>query len=71
VPFFLLALTLGRISRYVILAYFSASYGKRITALITEHEHSLVVTAIVVVFAATGVSLYFRGNARASVRRVN
>jgi undecaprenyl-diphosphatase len=68
---FLLALTLGRISRYMILAYFSARYGKQIIALITEHGHPVALTVIVVVFAATAVSFYFWGKARASVKRVN
>jgi membrane protein DedA with SNARE-associated domain len=68
---FLLALTLGRISRYVILAYFSARYGKQIIALITEHGYPIVSTVIMVVFAATAVSFYFWRRARSSVRRVN
>lgn len=68
---FLLALTLGRISRYMILAYLSARYGKQIIALITEHGHPVALTVIVVVFAATAVSFYFWGKARASVKRVN
>jgi membrane protein YqaA with SNARE-associated domain len=68
---FLLALTLGRTLRYVILAYFSARYGKHIIALITEHGHPVVVTAIMVVFFATAASFYFWGKTRASVRHVN
>jgi membrane protein YqaA with SNARE-associated domain len=68
---FLFALTLGRISRYMILAYFSARYGKKIIAFIAQHGHPVLLTVIVVVLAATAVSFYFWGKARASVRREN
>ncbi len=36
---FLAALTLGRISRYMILAYLAARYGRQIIAFIAEHGH--------------------------------
>jgi len=52
----------------MILAYFSARYGKKIIAFIVEHGHLVLVTIIVVVIAAAAVSLYFWGKARASVR---
>ena len=68
---FLLALMLGRLSRYMTLAYFSARYGKQIIALIAKHGHPVVWTAIMVVFAATAVSFYFWGKARANVKHVN
>jgi len=55
----------------MILAYFSARYGKKIIAFITEHGHPVLLTVIVVVFAATAVSFYFWGNARVSVRHEN
>jgi len=36
---FLVALTLGRISRYMILAYLAARYGRQIIAFIAQHGH--------------------------------
>ena len=60
---FLAALTLGRTSRYLILAYLAARYGRQIIAFIAEHGHPVVVAIIVVVLATAAVVLYFwRGN---------
>jgi membrane protein YqaA with SNARE-associated domain len=56
---FLAALTLGRISRFMILAYLAARYGKQIIAFIAEHGHPVVVAIIVVLLATAAVVLYF------------
>jgi membrane protein YqaA with SNARE-associated domain len=56
---FLAALTLGRISRYVILAYLAASYGRQIIAFIAEHGHPVIVGVIVVLIATAAVVFYF------------
>lgn len=56
---FLAALTLGRISRFMILAYLAARYGKQIIAFIAEHGHPVVVAIIVALLAAATVVLYF------------
>jgi membrane protein YqaA with SNARE-associated domain len=56
---FLAALTLGRISRFMILAYLAARYGKQIMAFIAEHGHPVVVAIVVVLLATAAVVLYF------------
>ncbi len=56
---FLAALTLGRISRYLILAYLAARYGRQIIAFIAEHGHPVVVAIFVVLLATAAVVLYF------------
>jgi membrane protein YqaA with SNARE-associated domain len=56
---FLAALSLGRICRFMILAYLAARYGKQIIAFIAEHGHPVVVAIIVVLLAAAAVVLYF------------
>jgi membrane protein YqaA with SNARE-associated domain len=55
---FLLALTLGRISRYLILAYLAARYGRQIIAFIAGHSHPVVV-AILLLLVATAAALYY------------
>jgi membrane protein YqaA with SNARE-associated domain len=62
---FLAALALGRISRYMILAYLAARYGRRIIAFIRVHGHPVALAIIVVLLAAAAVVFYFWGGARA------
>ena len=61
---FLAALALGRISRYMILAYLAARYGRRIIAFIRVHGHPAALVIIVVLLAAAAVVFYFWGGAR-------
>ena len=56
---FLAALTLGRISRYLMLAYLAARYGRQIIAFIAEHGHPVVVGIILLLLATAAVVLYF------------
>ena len=56
---FLAALTLGRFSRYMILAYLAARYGRQIIAFITKHGHPVVVGIIVALIATAAVVFYF------------
>jgi membrane protein YqaA with SNARE-associated domain len=56
---FLAALTLGRILRYLILAYLAARYGRQIIAFIAEHAHPVVAAIIVMLMATAAVFLYF------------
>ena len=65
---FLVALTLGRIPRYMILAYLAARYGRQIIAFIASHGHPIVVTIIVVLIATAAVVFYFRGGGRKAKR---
>jgi len=54
---FLLAITLGRIVRYLILAYLAARYGRKMLPLLLQHGHPAV--AAVVGLAVTAVLVYF------------
>ena len=56
---FLAVLTLGRISRYLILAFLAARYGRQIIAFLAEHRHPVVVAIIVVLIATAAMLFYF------------
>jgi membrane protein YqaA with SNARE-associated domain len=58
---FLLAMTLGRIVRYMILAYLAARYGRKMLPFLLQHGNPVV--AAVVGLVVTGVLVYivFRG----------
>jgi len=61
---FLLALTLGRISRYMIFAYLAARYGRQIIAFIAAHGHPLMVAIILVLIATAAGAYYFWGGSK-------
>jgi len=61
---FLLALTLGRISRYMIFAYLAARYGRQIIAFIAAHGHPLIVAIILVLIATAAGAYYFWGGSK-------
>jgi membrane protein YqaA with SNARE-associated domain len=68
---FLAALTLGRISRYLILAYLAARYGRQIIVFLAEHGHPVVVGIILVLIATAVAVFYFlqgRKNKKKSAR---
>jgi membrane protein YqaA with SNARE-associated domain len=54
---FLLAMALGRIVRYLILAYLAARYGRKMLPLLLQHGHPVL--AAVVGLAVTAVLVYF------------
>jgi membrane protein YqaA with SNARE-associated domain len=58
---FLVALTLGRICRYLILSYLAARHGRQIIAVITQHGHPLVVAIILSLITTAALVYYFRG----------
>ena len=62
---FLIALTLGRLARYTILAYLGSRYGRQILALVTEHINPVVVAIIVAAMVAAGLVVYFRNKPKA------
>jgi len=66
---FLAALALGRISRYMLLAYLAARYGRQIIAFIRVHGHPVVLAIIVVLLATAAVVFFFWGGAKAKRRR--
>jgi membrane protein DedA with SNARE-associated domain len=53
---FLAAFTVGRTSRYLILTYVAARYGRQIIA---AHAHPALMAVLTVLIAATAVVLYF------------
>lgn len=68
---FLAALALGRIPRYMILAYVAKRYGRQIIAFIRVHGHPVVLAIILVLIAATALVFYFRGKLRRKSGRGN
>lgn len=56
---FLAAFTVGRTSRYLILTYVAARYGRQIIAFIAAHAHPVLMAVLTVLIAATAVVLYF------------
>jgi len=56
---FLIALTLGRISRYMVLGYLAARYGRQIIAFIANHGHPMAVGIILLSIAAAAAGYYF------------
>ena len=56
---FLAALTLGRICRYLILAYLAARYGRQIIAFIAEHGHPAMVAILMGLMAAAALIFYY------------
>ncbi len=65
---FLVALTLGRISRYLVLAYLAARYGRKIIVFIAEHGHPIVVAIILLLIATAAVVYYFWGGSKSRKR---
>ncbi len=61
---FLLALTFGRISRYMILAYLAARYGRHIITFIAKNGHPLIVAILLVVIATAAGAYYFWGGSK-------
>ena len=64
---FLLAMTLGRMARYLILAYLAARYGRKMLPLLLQHAHPAV--AAVVGLAVTAVLVYFMFRGAKSKKR--
>lgn len=56
---FLVALTLGRIVRYTLLAFLAARYGRHVLAFISQHGHPVVLVMIGLIAIAVVVLLYF------------
>jgi membrane protein YqaA with SNARE-associated domain len=56
---FLIALTLGRTTRYTLLAFLAARYGRQILAFITRHGHPVLFAIIALIGIAALVLLYF------------
>lgn len=57
---FLLAMTLGRIVRYMILAYLAARYGRKMLPFLLQHGHPAVAAAVGLVVTVVLVYFVFR-----------
>lgn len=55
---FLIAMTLGRIVRYSLLAYLAARYGRHVLAIITQHVHPALIAVIGLIAAAMALVIY-------------
>jgi membrane protein YqaA with SNARE-associated domain len=56
---FLLALTLGRLARYMVIGYLAARYGRRIIVFMANHGHPVAVGIVLLVIAAAAAGYYF------------
>ena len=56
---FLVALTLGRIVRYSLLAYLAAHYGRQMLTAIGQHGHPVLITVVGLITAGTVVLIFF------------
>jgi membrane protein YqaA with SNARE-associated domain len=56
---FLIALTVGRATRYIFLAFAAARYGRRVLASIVRYQHPVPLAIIGLVVVAVLVLLYF------------
>ena len=61
---FLFALTLGRVCRYMLLAYLAGRYGRKIIAFIVHHGHPAVVGIVIAAIAIAALGAYFWGKAK-------
>jgi membrane protein YqaA with SNARE-associated domain len=66
---FLAALTLGRIARYMILAYLAALYGRRIIAFIAKHGYPVILAVIGLLLIAAVLVIFYFWRARKSKKR--
>ncbi len=68
---FLVALTLGRLARYMIMAYLAARYGRQIIRFIAGHGHPVTVAIVLVLVTTAAAAFYFWGGSRANRRQRN
>ena len=61
---FVLALTLGRIVRYSLLAFLAARYGRQMIRFISRNGHPSAIVIVVLAAAATGVLIYILATKR-------
>lgn len=54
---FLVAMTLGRIVRYSLLAFLAARYGRKVLTVISQHGHPVLIAVIALIAAAIGAAI--------------
>lgn len=65
---FLLALTLGRLARYFILAFLGAHYGRQIISLLSRHSHLILYIGIAATVAGVVLALLLRATSKRQPR---
>jgi membrane protein YqaA with SNARE-associated domain len=55
---YLVALTLGRIVRYSLLAFLAAHYGRRVITVILQHGHPVLIAVLALIAAAIAALIY-------------
>jgi membrane protein YqaA with SNARE-associated domain len=66
---FLVALTVGRIARYLLLGYLAAKYGRKIIAFMANHGHPVAVGIILLVICAAALGYYFWSGSKTKKRK--
>ncbi|HTA60481.1 MAG TPA: VTT domain-containing protein [Candidatus Baltobacteraceae bacterium] len=66
---FLLALTIGRLARYMVIGYLAARYGRKIIAFMANHGHPMAVGIILLVIAAAATGYYFWSGSKRKKRK--
>jgi len=66
---FLVALTLGRIARYMVLGYLAARYGRQIIAFISKHGHPVAVGIVLLIGIAGAMGYYFWSGSKRKKRK--
>jgi len=66
---FLLALTIGRIARYMVIGYLAARYGRKIIAFMANHGHPVAVGIILLLVAAAATGYYFWSGSKRKKRK--
>jgi len=66
---FLLALTIGRIARYMALGYLAARYGRKIIAFMANHGHPAAVGIMLLLMAAAAAGYYFWSGSKRKKRK--
>ncbi len=59
-----MALTIGRIARYMALGYLAARYGRKIIAFMANHGHPVAVGIILLLMAAAAGYYFWSGSER-------
>jgi membrane protein YqaA with SNARE-associated domain len=66
---FLLALSIGRLARYMVISYLAAKYGRKIIALMADHGHPLAVGIILLVIGAAAAGYYIWSGSKKKKRK--
>jgi membrane protein YqaA with SNARE-associated domain len=61
---FLVALTLGRIVRYSLLAFLAARYGRQVLTVVSQHGHPVLIAVIGLIAAAMAGLIFILVNKR-------